>query len=374
MEWKITLCEPDIGQEEIDAGMKVLKSKWLTMGGVTEQFEKSFAQKIGAKHAFAVTNCTAALHIAAVLLEMTAGDEVICPALTFVATANAICYTGANVIFADSISEKDLTVDPADIEAKITGRTKAIIAVHYAGFPCLMGEIMKISKKYNLRVIEDCAHSPLALWQSKSETRKYVGTIGDFGCFSFFSNKNMTTGEGGMITTNDDTFAEKIRLLRSHGMTTLTYDRHKGHASDYDVVMLGYNYRIDELRSAIGIVQLNKLEKNNLKRREIYTWYRDVLENNNNLIIPFTDKNIDMSTPHIMPVLIKEKYYKIKKRLRNAQIQSSKHYDLIPTFSQYRRSKFKSKIEIIDNILTLPLHQELKREDVKYIAEVINGT
>ena len=373
MKWKITLCEPDIGQEEIKAVTNVLKSKWLTMGEVTQRFEKVFVEKLGVKYAFAVTNCTAALHIANLALNIGPGDEVICPALTFIATANAVRYTGADVVFADSISEKDLTIDLEDVETKITKRTKAVIVVHYAGFPCYMDKILEIAKKHNLKIIEDCAHSPLAWWQFKDGTKKYIGSIGDIGCFSFFSNKNMITGEGGMITTNNDELAEKIKLLRSHGMTTLTYDRHKGHASGYDVVMLGYNYRIDEMRSALGLVQLKKLENNNQKRREIYRWYAYAFQDNDNVIIPFTDRNLDQATPHIMPVIIKNNYQEIKQKLTNAGIQTSKHYDLIPTFTLYKGSKFKSKINYIKNILTLPMYPGMKKEDVGYIRGIING-
>ncbi len=175
-----------------------------------------------------------------------------------------------------------------------------------------------------------------------------------------------------MVTTNNDELAEKIKLLRSHGMTSLTYDRHKGHISGYDVLMLGYNYRMDEVRAAIGIVQLGKLEENNQKRREVYKWYVDALTNNANIIIPFTDRSLEQVTPHIMPIIIKNNYQKIKKRLTNTGVQTSKHYDLISTFTLYKGNKFKSKIKYINNILTLPMYPELSKEDVEYIADVLD--
>jgi len=367
MEWKIPLADVDIGPEEIASVTKVLRRKWLTMNGVTEEFEHRFAEKINVRYAFAVTNCTAALHLANLVLGIGPTDEVICPALTFVATANAVRYTGAEVVFADSISERDLTVDPESIEARITDHTKAVVVVHYAGFPCHMDEILEIARKYDLRIIEDCAHAPLAWWQFKDETRQFVGSIGDVGCFSFFGTKNMTTGEGGMITTNNEKLAHDIALLRSHGMTSLTYDRHEGRASGYDVVMLGYNYRTDEVRSALGIAQLESLGEKNHKRREVYRWYADAFNNNDNVTIPFTDRNLEQATPHIMPVIIRERYREIKQRLRDSGIQTSKHYDVIPAFSLYKGSDFKSKIENVENILTLPMYPSMSEEDVLQI-------
>jgi dTDP-4-amino-4,6-dideoxygalactose transaminase len=373
MSWKISLAEPDLGEEEILAVTNVLKSKWLTMGEITSRFEKEFATKMNVKHAFAVNNCTAALHLANVALGINDKSEVICPALTFVASANATKYTGGKVVFADSVSECDLTVSPEDIEKKITPRTKAITVVHYAGFPCDMEPILRLADKYKLKIIEDCAHAPFAKYKFSDNNEKYVGTIGDVGCFSFFSNKNMTTGEGGMITTNSDELAEKIKLFRSHGMTSLTYDRHKGHANNYDVVLNGYNYRIDEIHSAIGLIQLSKVDSYNSKRRKIFKWYIEKLSVNPNIIVPFSARDLDYATCHIMVIIVKENYPEIKQRLKDAGVQTSKHYDLIPTFTAFADSHFESKLKYISNILTLPMYPGLTKDDIDFIGDIING-
>lgn len=264
MDWRVPLADLDYGEQEEEAVLKVLRSKWLTMGAVTQEFEAQFAASVGTRYALAVSNATEALHLACLALGIGPGDEVITPSLSFVATSNAVLYTGADVRLADVIGPGDLTIDPQEIERRITTRTKAIIVMHYAGYPCRMEEILSVANRHGLPVIEDAAHAPGASLNGKS-----LGTWGAVGCFSFFSNKNLSTGEGGMLVTDRDDIAEKTRLQRSHGMTSMTYDRYKGHAYSYDVVDLGYNYRIDEIRSALGLVQLAKLEANNVLRK---TW------------------------------------------------------------------------------------------------------
>lgn len=373
MEWKIPLTEPALGEEEIEAVTRVLRSKWLTMGAVTAEFEKKFAEKMNVKHAIAVTNCTAALHLANVALGIGPGDEVICPNLTFVATANASRYTGANVVFADVISEKDPTISPTEIEKKVTGKTKAVTVVHYAGFPCAMDEIQSISRKHNLKIIEDCAHSPFAKYSDEHNQKKYVGSIGDVGCFSFFGNKNMTTGEGGMITTNDDSVAGKIRLLRSHGMTTLTYDRHSGHARSYDVVELGYNYRIDEIRSAIGLCQLTKIDTLNRGRRSAYSAYVKEFAGYDRAVVPFADRNVGDATPHILPLFLDGDIDRLREVLKDNGVQSSKHYEFVNSFKIYGNE---AKIESVirnDKLITVPLSPCMAKEDVKHVVDLVKG-
>ena len=334
MEWRVPLADVRLGPEEESAVLDVLRSGWLTMGGVTQAFEQEFAAFVGAKHAFAVTNATAALHLACMAVGLGEGDEVIVPSLTFVATANAVRYTGANVVFADIESEDWLCICPRSIEEKINERTRAIVVMHYAGFACDMPEILRVAKKYHLAVIEDAAHAVGA-----SLGGKPLGTWGDVGCYSFFGNKNMTTAEGGVLVTDDDRLADKVRILRSHGMTTLTWDRHQGHASTYDVVDLGYNYRIDEIRAALGREQLKKLPAGNVRREVLVERYREELaERLPALGLPFSEKR-GLSSQHIFPVLLPEgaDRQSFREALKADGIQTSFHYPPVHHFRIYRQ-------------------------------------
>jgi dTDP-4-amino-4,6-dideoxygalactose transaminase len=385
--WKVPLADINLNAEEIEAVTNVLHSRWLSMGPITAEFEKRFAELIGAKYAFAVTNCTAALHLAHVALGAGPGDKVICPSLTFVATANAIRYAGATPVFADITSVDDLNVSPDDIEAKIDQSTKGICVVHYGGYPCNMEKIMDIANRNKLYVVEDAAHAPGAIVEKTStnlsfegKIAKKCGNIGDIGCFSFFSNKNMTTAEGGMITTNSDTLADQIKLLRSHGMTSLTWDRDKGHSFSYDVVELGYNYRIDEIRSAIGLVQLKKLQENNRKRAEATHKYWDKLLNVEEISIPF---RYTENTPsyHIFPIVLKRDLERqiFMEFLRERGIQTSIHYPPIHKFSEYKRlegnNRRSDKLPITDEVekqlVTLPLYSDISDGQLIYVVESI---
>jgi dTDP-4-amino-4,6-dideoxygalactose transaminase len=372
MTWRIPLSDIDFGIEETKAVMEVLDSRWLTMGGVTQAFENEFASYIASKHSLAVTNCTAALHMACMAIGLGPGDEVILPAFSFVASANSVRYTGATPVFADITSETNLNISPESIEQNITPRTRAIIPVHYGGFPCDMPSIMEIAQKYNLFVIEDDAHAI----GSELDGIK-LGNWGDIGCFSFFSNKNMTTGEGGMLTTNNDKFAEKLRLLRSHGMTSLTWDRHKGHAWSYDVVELGYNYRIDEIRAALGRIQLGKLDANNARRRSLTELYRQVLkELTPKIIIPFENYS-GITSSHIMPILLPAGTDRtcFMENMKANGIQTSIHYPPIHHFTSYLKP-INSVLPITEDVamreVTLPLYPTLSDNDVLLVANTIH--
>ena len=281
MEYKIPLFDLNFDEQEEKAVLETIQSKWISTGPKTAELENKFAGMLKTEHAIALTNCTVSLHLALKLAGVEPDDEVICPSLTFVATVNAIRYVNAIPVFADIKSYEDLTIDPSEIEKKITAKTKAIIVMHYGGFACNMKKIMEIAQKHDLKVIEDACHGPLSEYKGKK-----LGTIGDMGCFSFFSNKNISTGEGGMLVTNNKQYQERAKLLRSHGMTSMSYERAKGHSTAYDVIDLGYNYRMDDIRASIGVVQLNKLEKDLNKRAEIRKMYVEKLAGIDAISIP----------------------------------------------------------------------------------------
>lgn len=373
MEWRVPLADVKLGIEEDNAVLEVLRSGWLTMGEVTQAFEQELAAFVGARHAFAVNNATAALHLACMAVGLGEGDEVIVPSLTFVATANAVRYTGAKVVFADIESEDWLCICPQSIEEKITERTKAIMVMHYAGFACNMPAILRIAEKYKLMIIEDAAHAIGASLEGKA-----LGTWGDVGCYSFFGNKNMTTAEGGMVVTNDDHLAEKVRILRSHGMTTLTWDRFKGHASTYDVVALGYNYRIDEIRAAIGREQLKKLPAGNARREVLVGRYRQAFaEKAPSLGLPFSEKR-GVSSQHIFPVLLPEGVDResFREKMKQDGIQTSFHYPPVHHFAIYRQDG--EELWMTENVarrqVTLPLFPGMTDEQQDWVIEsVVNS-
>lgn len=375
MKWLVPLADVDFDQEELQSVERVLKTKWLTMGAITQQFEADFSAQTNIEHCIAVTNCTAGLHLALVALGVGPGDEVIVPSLSFVATANAVCYTGAIPVFADIISEEDLTISPSSVVDAISARTKGIIVMHYGGYACDMEQIMAIAKEHGLFVLEDSAHAVCASLNGTS-----LGGFGDVGCFSFFPNKNMTTGEGGIVTTNDAKLAQKIRLLRSHGMTSLTWDRHEGHAWSYDVVDLGFNYRIDEIRSALGIAQLKKLRINNKKRQTLTDFYWQRLKDTiPEVELPFTQHR-GKSTYHIMPILLPRGSNRkdIMDNLKEIGIQTSIHYPPIHSFTYYKEHYSSGHLEkteaIAERELTLPLYPGMNTDAVQIVVTSLLGS
>lgn len=368
--WRVTLSEIDYGPEEERAVLEVLRSKWLTQGPKTAEFEARFAERVGARHAVAVSNCTAALHLALLAAGVGPGDEVIVPALTFVATAHAVLYCGARPVFADVIGPGCLLMDPEDVERKVTAATKAIVPMHYAGYACDMDALREIALRRRLRIVEDAAHAPGSTWRGRP-----IGSIGDVSCFSFFGNKNLVTGEGGMVTTDDDQIAQFVRNRRSHGMTAVSYDKHRGHAFDYDVVGTGHNYRLTEVQAALGLAQLEKLARNNAARRARVGWYRERLAKIPGLGLPFEGREAESSC-HIFPVVLPlaTDRGRLQLALKDDGIQTSVHYPPVHWFSSFR-GRYDARVPRVETLagrlLTLPLHPLLSRDDVDAVCEAL---
>ncbi len=371
MKWRYPLSDIDLGKEEEQEVIRVLRSRWLSTGPETERFERTFSEYLGGGYAIAVSNGTAALHLTLAGLGIKEGDEIILPSLTFIATANAVLYVGAKPVFVDIASTEDLNISPEEIEKKITKKTKAIMVMHYGGYPCDMKTILGIAKRHGLYVIEDAAHAPGAEYQGEK-----CGLIGDIGCFSFFSNKNLVTGEGGMVVTRNKAWAEKVQRMRSHGMEALSWDKYRGHLSSYDIRGLGYNYRTTEIQSALGLVQLRKLDRNNRKRKRLVEIYRKELQEVEEISIPFPKFKGNPSY-HLFPILLAPSIdrKKVMERLKDFGIQASVHYPPVHLFSLYRK-RFGYKMgmlpkteEVSRREVTLPLHPRMKQEDVKWIVK-----
>jgi dTDP-4-amino-4,6-dideoxygalactose transaminase len=371
--WQVPLTDVIVDDELVDTVLDAVRSGWWSMGPRVEAFEQEFAEFCGAGHAVAVSNGTAALHLALLAVGCAAGDEVMVPSLNFVAAANAIAHTGAEPLFCDIVGPDELNLNPADLEAAVTPKTKAVVVLHYAGFPCAMDAVNELAERRGLAVVEDAAHAPGATSRGRG-----CGTLGDVGCFSFFANKNLPLGEGGMIVTGDDELAGRLRLLRSHGMTTLTWDRHRGHASSYDVVTAGFNYRLDEIRAALGLVQLRRLPEENAGRGRIFERYREALDGKAGLSMPFgKDVQERTSSYHLAVVLLPEGASRdeVRAALNERGIQTSVHYPPIHTFTQYRAAGARRPLPrteaIAERILTLPLYGRMTDEQVESVIEAL---
>ncbi len=368
--WKVQLFKLNFDQRESDAVKNVIDGGWLTMGEQIAGFEAAFGNFLGNDvGCLSVANGTAALHMALLALDIRPGDEVVIPALTFVADANSVRLVGAKPVLADCSSLDDWNMSVETIERSITPKTKAVMIVHYAGYPCDMPAIVEFCRKRGLKLIEDVAHAPGAMVSERS-----CGTWGDIGCYSFFSNKNLSIGEGGMVTSCSPKLIQRMRYLRSHGMTTLTLDRHKGRAITYDVAEPGLNYRMDEMRAAIGLVQLDKLQAGNARRKVLTDHYRHNLEDSD-ISIPFARLSYDyVSAYHILPVLLPEACNRtaVIESLKAKGIQSSIHYPPFWNFTAYAGhfspDDAPVAAEICERELTLPLFPTMTDEEVDLVT------
>jgi dTDP-4-amino-4,6-dideoxygalactose transaminase len=333
MNWAVPLTEVILSEEDVDAVLEVMRSGWLTMGPQTEQFEAALAAYMGASHAVAVSSGSAALHLSCLAAEIGSGDEVIVPALTFVSTVSAVIHAGGTPVFCDVLGPDDLNLDPDDVRRRITARTKAVIAVHLGGYAAELAELRRLCDEHGLVLIEDCAQAIGA----RAVDGRAVGTVGELGCYSFFSKEQLSIGEGGLLISSDPDTAARVRLLRSHGLTTSSWDRHRGHGDSYDVIQLGFNYRLDEARAALGLSRLRRLDHEISERRRLAAFYRAQVADTPGVSIPWTDDDVSRSSHFAFFVLLPDEDARddFRAALREDGVQTTQ-YPAVHWLTAYR--------------------------------------
>jgi dTDP-4-amino-4,6-dideoxygalactose transaminase len=372
---KFPAYEPWISKEDKKIISKTLEQSMLTLGPQLEKFEADFCKYSKANYAVAVSNCTAALHLSLMALGIGKDDEVIIPDLTFVADANAVLACNAKPVVTD-INKENFFLSISNVKKNITKRTKVIIPVHIYGQVCNIEEILDLAKDNNLKVVEDCAHAVGTFYKSK-----HVGTLGNTGCFSFYPTKNITTAEGGMVITNSKETAEKVRQLRSHGMTKSLKSRY---SSEYpwvfDIIEPGYNYRLDEIRAALGVTQLKRIKKINELRKKASLYYHKNLQNIPGIILP--DMVNDRSHSYHLYTIRVTKSFKLSrnqlyKKLKNNGIRTTVYWMPIHEYAAYRKFAKKSNVvntaKIYDEILALPLFPNITKKHQDAVIKVIKS-
>jgi dTDP-4-amino-4,6-dideoxygalactose transaminase len=368
----LLVSDPILGTEEKTALSDVVDRGWITMGDRVRAFEQTFAEAHGVADAVAVGSCTAALHLILEALGVGPGDEVLVPSLSFVATANCVLYAGATPVFVDIEAIDWPLMSRADAAAKCTARTKAVIVMHYAGYVADRDAWREFAASRDLLLIEDAAHAAGATG---------AGKFGHAAAFSFYGNKNMTTAEGGMVTARDEETLDKIRHMRGHGMTSGTFQRFSNRTVGYDVTMLGYNYRMDELRAAVGLAQLKKLARWNETRRKLTQLYMQTLKQHcPNICLPFAEWRASAepsSSHHIMPIVLPENVDRqcVIDHLRDAGIQTSNHYPPIHRLSFYRNRLPSLSLprteQFAQRELTIPLHPKMEERQVETVVAAL---
>ena len=372
----IPFARPWIGDDEINAVSEVLASKWISTGPKTAEFERRFAEYIGVKHALAVSSCTAALHLSLVAAGIGEGDEVITTPYTFTATSEAIGYTGAKPVFVD-IDPRTLNIDVDKISEKLTPRTKAILPVHIAGVPCEMDALLEICKSQNLALIDDAAHAMPTNYKDRR-----IGSIGDLSVFSFYANKNLTSAEGGMITTNSDEYAEIIKPMRLHGLNKDSWARQSNRSVwHYQVDSQGYKYNMTDIQAAMGLCQLMKLNKQIEVRGKYIQIYQERLGKIPEIVTPPGETHHRHSW-HLYIIQLRTDQLKISRddfveAMRDANIECSVHYIPLHLFSYYqkrygyREGDFPCAETAFERVVSLPLHMDLTVDDVHIVVDTI---
>lgn len=369
---------PLIEQPEIEEVVASMKSGWLGTGPKVHKFEEMFTEYKGSKYAMAVNSCTAALHLSLLAIGIKPGDEVIVPTMTFTSTASVVIHAGGVPVFADC--KKDtMNIDPKDIERKITPRTKAIIPVHFAGRACEMDAIMKIAKRHNLKVIEDCAHAIETEYHGKK-----AGTFGDLGCFSFYVTKNIVTGEGGMATTNNEEYANIIKIMALHGMSKDAWKRFGDSGyKHYQVLYAGYKYNMMDIQAAIGIHQLPRIDKYWKRRQEIWNMYNEAFKD----LPVFTPSPVEPNTKHayhLYTLLLDIENLSITRdefldEMTKRKIGVGVHYialHLHPFYQNaygYKNGDFPNAEWISERTVSIPLSAKLTDEDVEDVVKAVQS-
>ena len=369
----IPFSRPWIDDTEIEAVSQVLASKWISTGTRVREFERAFAEYLGVKHAIAVSSCTAALHLSLVVAGIGNDDEVITTPYTFTATAEAIRYVRAKPVFVD-IQPDTLNIDTSKIEAAITDRTKAILPVHIAGIPCDMDTLRELCHTHNLTLIDDAAHAIPTEYKGQ-----YIGNIGDLSAFSFYANKNLTTGEGGMITTNSDAFAEPLRTMRLHGINKDAWSRQsQRNIWHYDIATEGYKYNMTDIQAAMGVCQLMKLNKQHERRRNLAHIYQTELAKFPQIDTPVAPDNPRGHAWHLYIIQLNTGNRDIfVEALREANIECSVHYIPLHLFDfyqeryGYRVGDFPCAEAAFERVVSLPLHPGLTEDDIHTVINAI---
>lgn len=371
----LPVFRPAMGQEEIDAVAEVIRSGWIGLGPKTEEFEKKFADYVDAKFAVGLNSATAALHLSLLALGIGPSDEVLVPSLTFVSTAHVALHVGARPVFVD-VDEETLCMDPKDLERKVTKRSKAVLPVHYGGHPADLDAIHEIAKKKKLFVIEDASHACGSMYNGKK-----IGGLSDVTCFSFHAVKNLATGDGGMVTTNDRKLAATIHRLRWMGINQETWSREelvlqKGYRQYgwyYEVTDLGYKCHMNDVAAAIGLVQLRKLARMNARRTRLSDRYGQTLEKLPWLRTPVYRSNV-RSVKHNY-VVRTDKRDRLNVFLKKKLISSGVHYFPIHLHPYYRKHGFRAEVPVTERVwktlLTLPLYPTLSFADQDRVIHAI---
>ena len=360
-----------INENDIQAVVEVLKSDYLTTGPKIEEFEKCVAEYTGTKYAVAISNGTAALHAACFAAGIGKGDEVITTSITFAASANCVLYCGGTPVFAD-IDPATYNIDWKDVESKITEKTKAIIPVHFSGQPCDMDEIHALAKKHNLIVIEDGAHALGAEYKGQK-----IGGLSDMTTFSFHPVKHITTGEGGMILTNNEELYKKLVLFRTHGITRDSEQMFKNDGAwYYEQLELGYNYRMTDIQCALGISQMKRLDEFLIKRRALVKRYDEAFKDVEGIVTPFT-KDECTSSWHLYVIQV-ENRKEVFDKLRAAGIGVNVHYIPVHKHPYYQKNGYVDVVcenaeKLYQHMISLPLYPDLTEEEQDYVIEKIRG-